>query len=79
MCFRVSSTQWNYSTNMTDFNKRRMIEEQIHKAKFDKLSWKKAVGFDWPNLPSPMAKRQFKMLIIKSRASLPDDKYNEVK
>lgn len=64
---------------MTDFNKRRMIEEQIHKAKFDKISWKKAIGFDWPNLPSLATKRQFKMLITKGRASLPDDKQNEVR
>lgn len=56
-----------------------MIEEQVHKAKFDKISWKKAVGFNWPNLSSLSAKRQFKMLITKGRASLPDDKYNEVK
>lgn len=56
-----------------------MIEEQVHKAKFDKLSWKRAVAFDWLNLPSLAAKRQFRMLIIKGRASLPDDKQNEVR
>lgn len=78
VCFRVSSSQWNYATNMTDFNKRRMIEEQTHKAKFDKLSWIKAVNFDWLDLHDPMARRQLKLIITNSRASLSDDKYNEV-
>lgn len=79
MCFRVSTAQWKYSTNMTDFNKRRMIEEQMLKAKFDKVSWRKAVSFDWTRLPDPMARRQLKLLITNSRASLSDEKYNEVK
>lgn len=78
MCFRVASTQWNYSTNMTDFNRRRMIEAQIHKARFDKLSWRKAIAFDWPGLSDAAVRRQLKMLITSTRASLPDDKYNEV-
>jgi peptidyl-dipeptidase A len=25
MCFRVTSSQWNYSTNITETNKRRMV------------------------------------------------------
>lgn len=78
MCFRVSSAQWIYSTNMTDYNKRRMIEEQTLKAKFDKLSWKKAASFDWTRLPDPMVRRQLKFLLTNSRASLTDAKYNEV-
>lgn len=56
-----------------------MIEAQIHKAKFDKLTWRKAVAFDWPEIPDPQLKREFKMLITNGRSSLPDEKYNEVK
>ncbi|XP_066152228.1 angiotensin-converting enzyme-like isoform X2 [Euwallacea fornicatus] len=78
MCFRVSSAQWAYSTNMTDPNKRRMIEEQTLKAKFDKITWRKAVEFDWVRLPDPIARRQVRMLAIKNRASLSDEKYNEI-
>lgn len=63
---------------MTDFNKRRMIDEQTRKAKFDKLSWKEAVSFDWPSLPDQAAKRQFKFLVTTGRAGLSDEKYNEV-
>jgi peptidyl-dipeptidase A len=78
MCFRVSSARWAYSTNMTDHNKRRMIEEQTLQAKFDKLSWKRAMTFDWTRLPDQMVRRQLKFLITNSRASLSDEKYNEV-
>ncbi|ERL92420.1 hypothetical protein D910_09734 [Dendroctonus ponderosae] len=78
MCFRVSSAQWAYSTNMTDYNKRRMIEEQTLKAKFDKVTWRKAMEFDWARIPDPMARRQLGMLVKKNRASLPEDKYNEI-
>lgn len=78
MCFRVTMARWNYATNMTDNNKRRMVEEQTHKAKFDKVSWKKAVEFDWTRLPDPVAKRHFNLLVTKGRASLSDEKYNEV-
>nr|XP_022899695.1 angiotensin-converting enzyme-like [Onthophagus taurus] len=78
MCFRVTLAQWNYATNMTDINKRKMVDEQTLRAKFDKVSWKRAVAFDWPHLPDPMARRQIKFLVTKGRASLSDEKYNEI-
>ncbi|KAI4468733.1 angiotensin-converting enzyme [Holotrichia oblita] len=78
ICFKVSSAQWNYATNMTDTNKRKMIEQQMLKAKFEKISWKKAALFDWPKISDPMLKRQLKFLITKGRASLPDEKFNEI-
>lgn len=79
MCFRVTTAQWHYATNMTDFNKRRMIEEQTIKAKFERSTWKRAIKYDWLLLSDPMARRHLKFLVTKGRASLPDDKFNEVK
>lgn len=78
ICSRVNFAQWKYSTNMTDFNKRRMIEEQMVKAKFDKVTWKKAAEFNWLKIPDPMVRRQLRMLTTNTRASLEDEKYNEV-
>ncbi|CAH0551874.1 unnamed protein product [Brassicogethes aeneus] len=78
MCLRVTTAQWSYATNMTDFNKRRMIDEQTLKAKFDKVSWRKAVEFDWSRIPDPLARRLLRMLVTNSRASLGDDKFNEI-
>ncbi|KAF5304689.1 hypothetical protein FQA39_LY09466 [Lamprigera yunnana] len=78
MCFRLNTARWNYATNMTDANKKRMIDEQTHKAKFDKVSWKKVITFDWTNLSDPVSKRQLKYLATTGRASLNDEKYNEI-
>lgn len=55
-----------------------MIEEQTLQEKFNKLSWKRAMTFDWTRLPDQMVRRQLKFLITNSRASLSDEKYNEV-
>ncbi|KAB0805544.1 hypothetical protein PPYR_02514 [Photinus pyralis] len=78
ICFRVNTARWNYATNMTDTNKKRMVDEQKHKAKFDKVSWKKAVTFNRSVLSDPTAKRQLTFLIATSKASLNDEKYNEI-
>ncbi|KAJ8958090.1 hypothetical protein NQ317_019000 [Molorchus minor] len=56
------------STNMTDFNKRKMIEEQTFKGKFDRVSWKKAIVFDWTRTSDPMVHRQLRMLTTNTRA-----------
>lgn len=77
MCMRVNSAQWTYSTNMTDFNKRHMVEEQMHKAKFDKVTWAKAATFDWAKLQNGTVRRQLRMLTANTKACLSDDKYNE--
>ncbi|KAG5890660.1 hypothetical protein JTB14_034948 [Gonioctena quinquepunctata] len=78
MCFRVNAAQWQYSTNMTDLLKRKMVEEQTLKAKFDKLTWKKAAIYDWTGITDPVVRRQLKMLTTDTRASLSDEKYNEI-
>lgn len=78
MCTRVTTAQWKYATNMTDYNKRRMIEQQTLSEKLERISWRKAITFAWSALPDPQARRQLKLLIIQGRASLNDDKYNEV-
>lgn len=63
---------------MSDANKRKMIEEQTLKAKFDKLTWNKASRFDWKEIPNQMVRRHLKLLIANSKDSLPYDKYNEI-
>ncbi|PSN37551.1 Angiotensin-converting enzyme [Blattella germanica] len=78
MCFRVTSAQWNYSTNITEFNRRRMLEDQALSAKFQRLSWRRATSFTWTRLPDPVVRRQLHMLAIEGRSSLPEDRFNEV-
>ncbi|OAD61134.1 Angiotensin-converting enzyme, partial [Eufriesea mexicana] len=78
MCTRVMTAQWNFATNVTEENRRRMIEEQTLKLKFDRISWRKAVSFAWSRIGDPFAKRELKMIAIRGRNSLTDDKFNEL-
>lgn len=47
------------------------------KLKFDRISWRKAVSFAWSRIPDPLARRELKMIAVKGRNSLTDDKFNE--
>ncbi|XP_048507095.1 angiotensin-converting enzyme-like isoform X3 [Athalia rosae] len=78
MCNRVTTGQWQFVTNVTDNNRRKMLDEQTLKAKFDRASWRKAVSFAWSRIPDPLARRQLKMLATRGRNSLTDDKFNEI-
>ncbi|KAI4500405.1 hypothetical protein M0802_004367 [Mischocyttarus mexicanus] len=69
MCTRVMRSQWNYGTN---------LDEQALKLKFERASWRKAVSFAWSRIPDPLARRELKMIAIKGRNALTDDKFNEI-
>lgn len=76
--FRVTTAQWKFVTNITDTNRRRMLEELTLGNKLERLSWRKAASFSWKQLPDPTARRQLSKIVLPSRAALPDDKYAEV-
>nr|CAD7567519.1 unnamed protein product [Timema californicum] len=78
MCFRVKQSQWNFSTNITDANKRRMLEEQALESKLDRLSWRRATSFTWTRLPDSQTRRQLNMLVTQTRAGLPDNEFDEL-
>ncbi|XP_046742982.1 angiotensin-converting enzyme-like isoform X2 [Diprion similis] len=78
MCNRVTAAQWQFVTNITDNYRRKMLDEQTLKAKFDRASWRKAVSFAWSRIPDPLARRQLKMVATRGRNSLTDDKFNEI-
>ncbi|XP_017788851.1 PREDICTED: angiotensin-converting enzyme-like [Habropoda laboriosa] len=78
MCTRVLTSQWNFATNVTEINRRRMLEEQALKLKFDRISWRKAVSFAWSRIGDTFAKKELKMIAIRGRNSLTDDKFNEL-
>lgn len=47
-------------------------------AKFHRLSWRRATSYTWTRLPDPVVRRQLHMLATEGRASLPEEKFNEV-
>ncbi|KAG7188772.1 hypothetical protein KM043_008390 [Ampulex compressa] len=78
MCTRVTMAQWNFATNVTEANRRKMLDEQALKLKFERASWRKAVSFAWSRIPDPLARRELKIIAVKGRNSLTDDKFNEI-
>lgn len=54
------------------------LEEQTRKLKFERSSWRKAINFAWTRLPDPLTRRQLKLIAVKGRNALTEDKFNEV-
>ncbi|CAH0599911.1 unnamed protein product [Chrysodeixis includens] len=78
MCYRVTMSQWRFVTNITENNRRRMLEELALSSKFERLSWRKAAAYDANRLSDPQGRRQLLKIVMGSRAALPDDKYSEL-
>lgn len=71
-------SQWKFVTNITEYNRRRMLEELALSSKFERLSWKKAAAYDASRLSDPQSRKQLTRIVQASRAALPDDKFTEV-
>ncbi|KAK0158218.1 hypothetical protein PV328_009250 [Microctonus aethiopoides] len=78
VCSKTMMAQWDFATNITDNNRRKMLEEQTRKLKFERSSWRKAINFAWTRLPDPLTRRQLKLIAVKGRNSLTEDKFNEL-
>ncbi|KAM3955609.1 angiotensin-converting enzyme [Aphomia sociella] len=78
MCYRVTMSQWKFVTNITEYNRRRMLEELALSSKFERLSWRKAAAYDSSRLPDPQSRRQLVKIVQSSRAALPDEKFSEI-
>ncbi|XP_075988484.1 angiotensin-converting enzyme-like isoform X2 [Anticarsia gemmatalis] len=78
MCYRVTMSQWKFVTNITDYNRRRMLEELALSSKFERLSWRKAAAYDSSRIQDPQGRRQMMKIVQGSRSALPDDKYAEL-
>ncbi|CAH2237878.1 angiotensin-converting enzyme-like [Pararge aegeria] len=78
MCYRVTMSQWKFVTNITEHNRRRMLEELALSSKFEKLSWRKAAVYDASRLSDPQGRKQLTRIVQASRASLSDEKFSEI-
>lgn len=72
-------SQWKFVTNITEYNRRRMLEELALNSKFEKLSWRKAAIFDGSRVSDPQGRRQLARIVQASRAALTDEKFSEVR
>ncbi|XP_045508385.1 angiotensin-converting enzyme-like isoform X2 [Colias croceus] len=78
MCYRVTMSQWKFVTNITEYNRHKMLEELGISSKFERLSWRKAAAYDATRVSDPLGRRQLMKIIQSSRAALPDDKFIEL-
>ncbi|XP_055641071.1 angiotensin-converting enzyme-like isoform X2 [Toxorhynchites rutilus septentrionalis] len=78
MCNRVASSEWKYATNATEFNKRRMREQQNLAAKFECLSWRRAASFDSSTIVDTSIRRQLGRIVQPGRCGLGEDKHAEI-
>ncbi|XP_001648845.2 angiotensin-converting enzyme isoform X2 [Aedes aegypti] len=78
MCNRVASSEWKYATNSTEFNKRRMREQQSLASKFECLSWRRAATFDSSTIVDSGIRRQLGRIVQPGRCGLGEDKYAEL-
>jgi peptidyl-dipeptidase A len=75
---RVATAEWKFATNATDYNRRRMKEQQNLASKFECLSWRRASRFDATRILEPNIRRQLGRILEQGKCGLGDDKYLEV-
>ncbi|KFB45637.1 AGAP007982-PA-like protein [Anopheles sinensis] len=78
MCNRVANAEWRFSTNATEFNKRRMREQQNLASKFECISWRRAVAFDSTRIVDTSIRRQLGRIVQQGRCGLGEDGYGEL-
>ncbi|XP_047513996.1 angiotensin-converting enzyme-like [Pieris napi] len=78
MCYRVTIAQWKFVTNITEYNRRKMLEELGINSKFERLSWRKAAAYDASRVSDPQSRRQLVKILQGSRSALPDEQFSEI-
>lgn len=76
--FSVAMSEWKFSTNATDFNRRRMKEQQNLASKFECVSWRRASQFDTSRILDSNLRRQLNRVLQQGKCGLGDEKYLEV-
>lgn len=78
MCNRVANNEWKYATNASEYNKRRVKEQQSVATKFECLSWKRAAAFIDQSITDSNVKRQIQRIVKQGKCGLSDEKYTEL-
>ncbi|XKL65405.1 hypothetical protein PGB90_008825 [Kerria lacca] len=78
MCYQMTSATWNYITNLTEYNKNKMLEIHSLNSKFDRVSWKNAISMRWNRNLEPLTQRQVKLLSMKRHYALNDTQFSEL-
>lgn len=76
MANKVGIASWNYQSNLTEPNKKKMLDMQLEEAKFAVATWENATSFAWKDFKERNATiyRWFKQLSVLGIAALPEEK-----
>ncbi|GBO31076.1 hypothetical protein AVEN_207561-1, partial [Araneus ventricosus] len=79
MANKATIASWNYQSNLTEHNKKIMLEMEQESAKFSKEAWKNATSFAWKDFKdrNETIFRWFKSLSVLGTAALPEEKFKE--
>lgn len=78
MCNRVANNEWKYATNASEYNRRRVKEQQSVATKFECLSWRRATSYSNYPITNTNVKRQLQRIIKQGKCGLTNEKYSEI-
>ncbi|XP_047493247.1 LOW QUALITY PROTEIN: angiotensin-converting enzyme-like [Penaeus chinensis] len=78
MCNNFMEASWDFNTNVTSFNRRRMLSWQMEWSRFHRQKWEEATNFAWKNFSSAPVRRMFSFVTVLGRAALSEDKLKEL-
>lgn len=77
MCNRVAHVEWKYARNSSDYNRRRMTEQQSVASKFECLSWRRVAGIDAATQSDANVRHQLARIYRQGKCGLGDEKFGE--
>lgn len=79
MCNRIATSEWKFATNGSDFNRRRMKEQQSISKKFECISWRRANSlFNISKMPDTNVRRKLERIVRQGKCGLDDRKHFEL-
>ncbi|KAK8746314.1 hypothetical protein OTU49_017362, partial [Cherax quadricarinatus] len=78
MCTRFMEASWDFNTNVTETNRRKMLLRQMEWSEFHRNKWKQATTFAWKNFTNPLVRRMFSFVTVLGKAALPKEKLQEL-
>ncbi|XP_045596886.2 angiotensin-converting enzyme [Procambarus clarkii] len=78
MCTRFMEASWDFNTNVTQTNRRRMLIRQMEWSDFHRTKWNEAITFAWKNFTNSPIRRMFSFVTVLGKAALPKEKLQEL-
>lgn len=74
----TAAADWNYNTNLTDYNLQISLDKSSQQATFDKKQGEIANSFNWRNFTDPTLSREFSKIVDIGTAVLSEKDFNRM-